>query len=239
MLDYKKVVVDSTWGERNLRKYLDIYDADFGRFIKKSGNNNALEIGSGRGELLFWLSERFDKVVGLEIDRQMYKSQIPELKKKKNVMVKNEDAFDYLKNLSRFIKYDLVIINEMLEHVEPKKIIRLLRYCYFTLRENGMVIIRSPNAESPFFGAYYRYIDITHTISFTKKSLVQYLVGAGFEPNKVSIHPTYRRNKIFFILAYYIRRALEKLFALTLFLYLGSPAFGIIFTPNLIAVAKK
>jgi len=240
MLNYKKTVVDATWGDRDLQKYLGIYDADFGRIIKKylKSKQCALEIGFGQGELLYWLSDRFEKVDGVEIDKDMYKSASRYVKKRKNIRIFNKDIFDYL-NKKKKRNYDLIIINEVLEHIEKEKILQLLILCYESLASKGLVLIRTPSAESPFFGSYYRYIDLTHTTSFTRKSLIQFLVTSGFDKNDIKVMPTYHRKGLFPFFAYLIRMILENIFSVILFLYLGSEAFRLIYTPNLIVVAKK
>lgn len=240
-MNYKNVVT-VLWNRVDLEKELEIYQGEYGRFLNKLDLSNkvVLEIGCGFGELLYWLSQRASKVIGIEPDRGMYKHRIKEVRCVDKIIVHNVDAFKFFNNkkINRQ-RYDVIIMNDVLEHIAVSKIINLLKLIYFNLKDGGLLLLRVPNAQSPFFGSCYRYGDITHKISFTRSSITQCLLASGFSLDNICVYSTSHRYGLIYYIGYFIRKLVEKIFCLVLFLYIGNQAFKTIFTPNLVVVAKK
>jgi len=76
--------------------------------------------------------------------------------------------------------YDVIVALDVLEHFEPGEVLELLDLVARALKPGGMLLARTPNAGSPFFGRY-RYGDLTHGLAFTARSLRQALATTGFE----------------------------------------------------------
>lgn len=76
--------------------------------------------------------------------------------------------------------YDVIIALDVLEHFGPGEVLELLDLIAAALKPGGLVLVRTPNAVSPFFGRY-RYGDLTHGLVFTVRSLRQALGSSGFE----------------------------------------------------------
>ena len=117
----------------------------------------------------------------------------------------------------------------------PLDVLDILDIFYKSLKPNSVLIIQTPNAESPF-GSRYRYYDLTHGLSFTTSSLNQALKTAGFK--EMTFYPM---GPVVHGLKSLIRYILWKIIVLIIKFYLvvetGSSKG--IFTQNLIAVAKK
>lgn len=75
--------------------------------------------------------------------------------------------------------YDVIIALDVFEHFEPDQVLPLLDLIAGALRAGGQLLVRTPNAASPFFGRY-RYGDLTHGVAFTARSLRQALASTGF-----------------------------------------------------------
>jgi len=80
--------------------------------------------------------------------------------------------------------YDLIILNDILEHIPTGEALPLLRLIRDALRPGGTVVIRTPNMAN-VVAPYSRYLDITHVAGYTEFSLMQLLDLAGFEDHQV------------------------------------------------------
>jgi hypothetical protein len=78
-----------------------------------------------------------------------------------------------------------VTATDFFEHLTRPEIFDALGRVHAVLRAHGVLILRVPNAVSPF-GGNYRYGDITHETSFTASSLRQLGAATGFE--SVTVH---------------------------------------------------
>ena len=76
--------------------------------------------------------------------------------------------------------YDLVILNDVIEHVPVPEAVPLLRAVFQALVPGGCVVLRTPNM-STILAMYSRYIDLTHLTGYTEFSIQQLLDQAGFE----------------------------------------------------------
>lgn len=86
--------------------------------------------------------------------------------------------------------YDLIMLNDVFEHVPPDDALPLLACLYRALRPGGTLVIRVPNMAN-LFAAYSRYLDITHVVGYTEYSLMQILDQAGFLEHRLVL-PTWR-----------------------------------------------
>lgn len=199
-------------------------------------NKTILDVGCGAGFLLKVLENLgFSELSGVEIST----TQIQEAKK---ILTKskiyNMDIFDFFEKNSNK-KYDVIFLYDVIEHIEKDKIIYLLKIIFNLLNNEGVLIIRTTNADSPFFSGMMRYIDFTHSTSFNKESIKMVLRSAGF--NKIEN----RKTKSIFLsgfgrlVTFPIQFFGDLLTRLYLFTYLGFDSFKIILTPNFITVAKK
>jgi 2-polyprenyl-3-methyl-5-hydroxy-6-metoxy-1,4-benzoquinol methylase len=85
---------------------------------------------------------------------------------------------DYRDSLG-FAELDVVIATDLLEHLTRSEAMEASERIRQALRPTGILILRVPNAGSPFSGAL-RYGDLTHETSFTARSLRQLGAAAGF-----------------------------------------------------------
>lgn len=77
-------------------------------------------------------------------------------------------------------RFDLIIMNHVLEHVDKSKIIPTLFGLKEKLNDNGKIFICVPNAQSNT-GCYWAYEDFTHNLLFTSGSLYYVLRQAGYK----------------------------------------------------------
>lgn len=75
--------------------------------------------------------------------------------------------------------WDCIIAIDFIEHLERGSMVDFLNECHRTLKLGGVLIMRGPNADSPFVGRNL-YNDITHVWAYTSVALRALLGLSGF-----------------------------------------------------------
>jgi 2-polyprenyl-3-methyl-5-hydroxy-6-metoxy-1,4-benzoquinol methylase len=150
------------------------YDIDFKALLPDNYEVNILDIGCGMGHFLYYLKEKgFISVKGIDISPEQV-----EFCKQNNLNVSLvTNTIEYL--MDNLNSFDVIIINDVIEHLNKGEIVEILEAIFKSLKENGNLIIRTGNMAA-IYGAYARYIDFTHEIGFTETSLYQILSSIGF-----------------------------------------------------------
>lgn len=233
---YSKYVSAHTgqlYGELSLEKIKRRFPAwrkYFGKFLPENKEAKIIDLGCGNGGFVWWLQEvGYRSAEGIDISPEQV-----ELAEKLGIENIQEASIEiFLKNKVKF--YDTIFIMDVLEHKSKESVLDTLELIWGSLKEEGVLIIQTSNAESPF-GFRIRYADFTHEISFTKDSIKQILTISGFKrvkvfPVKPAVHG----------LISFIRLVLWDFIDLCLRFYLlietGS-AKGI-FTQGIIVVSQK
>jgi len=137
-------------------------------------------------------------------------------------------------------KYELLIANDIVEHLTKNEVIQFLDALFAALKPGGKVIINTENAAS-LFGASRVFIDFTHEQGFTPISLSQVLRVCGF--NEVRIYP----NSPVHSFSSWVRVRLWKVVESILKMFLaiecglgkGLKKRDILLEPRMFAVAQK
>ncbi len=166
-------------------QYYNIYK----QFLPKSRDAKILDIGCGTGHFLFLLKKLgYTNYLGIDVSPE----SIDFCNDWITSNIQKVDCYTFLKNLED--KWDLIIMNDVIEHMTKKEIVPNLKLIYLSLSIDGIFIIKTPNLDNPLCN-FTRYHDFTHQIGLTSNSLNQILKLSGF--NKISIYPyTYRSDKI-------------------------------------------
>jgi 2-polyprenyl-3-methyl-5-hydroxy-6-metoxy-1,4-benzoquinol methylase len=132
-----------------------------------------LDAACGDGKFLYFLlSEGYGRVEGVDISPEQVT-----VARQASLQVAQDDVFHYLSG--KHEEYSIIIAMDLLEHFEKEAIIPFFEACHAALIPGGRLIIQTPNAASPFFGAV-RYGDPTHQHCLTPRLLGQLLRMAGF-----------------------------------------------------------
>lgn len=132
-----------------------------------------LDIGPGLGEtLLIWKELGIPNMESIDISPEVvghiqglgFKSQVCDVNE---YLKKNKETFDFIN------------LNDVVEHVPNNQLFNLSVSLFDALKENGKVLIKVPNGQSPFCGTAL-YSDITHVQSFTENSFTQFWHNGGF-----------------------------------------------------------
>lgn len=153
----------------DIGRRLSGYLADF------SGASDVLDIGCGRGEFLELLRERGIVARGLDSNHEMV-----EVCRERGLVCDESDALTFLEGLDDAALGGLFAA-QVVEHLEPSYLLRLLDAAYLKLRPGATMILETINVASwsAFFHSYIR--DITHERPLHPETL-EYLVSAsGFQ----------------------------------------------------------
>ena len=134
-----------------------------------------LDIGCGDGKFLFFLTNKgYQNVEGLELSKQQAEEA------RKNVKYRIHEVGDaniFLKK--SFDNYQMITMNDVLEHIPKKDMIKLLKNILAAIKPGGTLIVNVPQVAG-LSSLFCRYVDFTHETIFTEMSLKQVLLSAGF-----------------------------------------------------------
>jgi 2-polyprenyl-3-methyl-5-hydroxy-6-metoxy-1,4-benzoquinol methylase len=215
-----------------LQKYDEKYFLNFFlKNFKKNKNLKILDIGCGWGKNLKILEKHgYTNSFGIDISTEQI--EIAEKNDIKNVKCIN--AIDFLKNSKE--KYDVILLIDVLEHIEFEESIELIKLINGSLNDDGTLYIQVPNAYSLFIPL--RYSDLTHLRAYTYHSLTQLMNLSTFKKfNFYELYPFIHGIKSF------IRFVLWKLFFKPLIYFFVYTAYGNnlgkIFSANILCIVRK
>lgn len=140
-------------------KILNISYLKYCEEIKKTDKPLIItDLGCGNGELLHELSKKFPKNNYFGIDLYI------ENNKQVNIELIQDDLIKYTKK-EKFLESDIVIMNDVLEHLSLSEIFELFEN-FKKIKKEAIIFIQSPNCSSPF-GLRNQSGDITHKISLS------------------------------------------------------------------------
>lgn len=179
---YASTHVTHRKGEAALDRFraeFPVWDKHFGALLPSDHNARILDVGCGRGGMVYWLAQRgYRNAEGVDLSAE----QVATAHRLGIANVSQSDLTAYL--TARPNHYDALILRDVIEHFPREQILQVLELCRSATRPGGQVIIQVPNAESPFFGRI-RYGDFTHELAFTSSSLAQLFNVLGFEDLRV------------------------------------------------------
>ncbi len=232
---YKKLLPDSQAKWKWVIDRLEINLGDYLNSLPKYASILDLPCGVGYMEH-YLLGMGFNNISAVDISEEQILAAKEKLKEdgleydaKVNFMV--ADAFETLKEHEGM---DVITMIDMIEHFNKDDVIQLLRLAKGSLKDGGLLMLRTVNAESPTFGRFYN--DFTHETPFTISSLLQCLTLVGFEVMKVGFEKEpYIGGRAWF--GKEIKRGIHRLGLKVLGMFLGIPPGG--FSENIVCVVKK
>lgn len=133
--------------------------------------------------------------------------------------------------------YDVIVAFDFLEHLDHDELLAFLDASLTALRPGGRLIVKTVNA-SCIFGARSRYVDLTHELAFTEKSLRAAFTACGFRPLVVT-GESYRPFTFKGWIRWVPARAVRALWKAYLIAELAEEGFSIPTEFNLIGVAER
>ncbi len=189
-----------------VESYEDIYDSLF----PLGPETRVLDIGCGMGHFLLYARQRGA--------RQLKAMDLGA----RQVDLCRELGFEAecIKDIPSALRayaatFDVVHMSHVIEHLPPRDLASILEAIRVSLREGGILVIRTPNM-SHWLAGHMRYLDFTHVIGFTAWSLKQALWQGGFRSVDVrGVTPRFhwRPRRIAWLVAHRLLQALVRLLA--------------------------
>lgn len=213
-----------------LKKNKDPLDHNLKLFFESRINKKCkiLDLGCGYGSFLCFLqSLNYANVTGLDISTEEL-AVCKRIFKSYNFIQK--DIFEFMDNTTE--KFDVIYLSHVLEHIAKDKLFDFLGGIKKLLNDDGFLIIIVPNSGAYFHSGVARYVDITHEIGFTDKSLRQALILAEYKNIDV--------NNFFGVGNFWLNilRKITLFFFETFIQVLGYEKQRV-YTPSIMAIVKK
>jgi 2-polyprenyl-3-methyl-5-hydroxy-6-metoxy-1,4-benzoquinol methylase len=139
------------------------------------GRSEVLDLGCGRGEFLELLRKAGISYQGVDANPEMVAHC-----RRKGLEVVHGDAIEYLEKL-RDESLGGIFCAQMIEHLEPARVIAVVRLCERKLRPGGVLVIETPNPGCLMIFADGFYKDLTHIRPYHPASLKFLLESADFK----------------------------------------------------------
>lgn len=152
--------------------------AEFGRNLWTPGGfrpeHRVLELGCGVGLFLAFLQAKgVADFVGVEMDPKA-KDYMPDSIAER-VRTETLDGFFTAYDGPPF---DRIVLLDVFEHFSPGEGVALLERCQKVLAPDGRIVLRVPNAGSPW-GLQYQFNDLTHKSLYAPGNIRQLAMAAG------------------------------------------------------------
>lgn len=207
-----------------------LYRHNYSKFLPESSEARILDIGCGLGQFLDFLGRvGYTNFLGVDISGEA----IDFCKEKGIGKVKLID--DLKEFLAVSGMYDLIVLNDVIEHFSQAKVLSILQKIYEKLNADGTLIVKTGNLAS-LVGPRIRYGDFTHQLGFTEYSLAQLLKVAKFRD--IMVYPfVFPKNRPMRIIRWFAQKILHGFWKLAYFLeFTGVPKYV---DELIFSVAKK
>lgn len=178
---YRSSVRQNVEVNRNdYERRINFYKKRFRKYLPINKDAEILDIGCGEGFFLYFMDKiGYKNLYGVEKSPE----QIEVLNKvSQKATIFNQDIFNFFQDNTK--KYDLVLLDNVLEHFNKNEIFMILESIHNILTDKGMLIIDVPNGGSPW-GVYHCFMDFTHEVFFTPTSLMEVLLVNGYKITKI------------------------------------------------------
>ena len=132
-------------------KLEEAYFNNIFKLLKLKKSSKILEIGFGNGSFLgYAVSQKFN-YDGVESNQNLVDLAIDN----------NFSAYTSLDKINRETKYDLIILFDVIEHINADVVEKFFKEMNVHLEESGSIFLRFPNGSSPL-GLGNQHGDVTH-----------------------------------------------------------------------------
>ncbi len=143
-----------------------------------------LEIGCGTGLVLMYLYNKgLQNVIGIDQDPAL--SEFIPIDAQP--FFKCANIWDFLKTDISINTFDRILMFDVMEHFTAEEGVSLLQALAPLLKPGGQVLLKTPNASSPW-GLQFQYGDLTHKTAYTPDSMRQLAAASGFQCTHVYPH---------------------------------------------------
>lgn len=193
-----------------------------------------LDVGCGYGRHIGALMEcGYQNIYGIDVSKEQVEYGKSKLELTNIEVV---DSLEFLEGKAN--TYDVILLLDVLEHLEVEYAVKLLAHIGRALREEGVLVIQVPNALSPL--CVNLYGDVTHKRAYTVHSVEQIVRMAGYATDAIRHFPLgpFPMDWRSLLRTIVWRYLFSPLIAAYLRVAVGG-SFGGIYTENLLSVITK
>lgn len=200
----------------NRQHIIDLYRHNYRRFFPNNKQAKILDIGCGMGQFLEFLAEEgYQNILGVDISEEAVEY----------CLEKGISKVKLISDLRTFLvgspMYDLIVLNDVIEHFPKDDVLPILLAIYEKLNAGGRIIMKTGNLAS-LVGVKIRYNDFTHQSGFTEFSLAQVLKFSGFQ--STMIYPfVFPKNRITRIVRWLAQKKIHAIWKLIYFFEFTAP----------------
>jgi 2-polyprenyl-3-methyl-5-hydroxy-6-metoxy-1,4-benzoquinol methylase len=143
------------------------------------GKTPIIDVGCGRGEMLEQLSRKGWEAIGVENNALMARYCVS-----KGLKVINEDALHYLEGFGQD-SAGSIFASHFVEHVDLDSMLKFLVLAMSRLKDNGILIIETPNPTGLCIFSQSFYLDPSHIRPIHPEAMQLLLESIGFKIVKV------------------------------------------------------
>jgi 2-polyprenyl-3-methyl-5-hydroxy-6-metoxy-1,4-benzoquinol methylase len=177
-------------------KHLRQYDAEFLAFTGADPTQSVLQIGCGSGLFLRFLAARgFTDVTGVDSDEGL--GDVLADLKDNDYVIALTDGEAYVDRHQDSRTFDRIVLLDILEHLALDDGARLLGKLKGMLETDGKILIRVPNATSPW-GIRMQFDTFDHVTPYAPGRLRELALLAGYDMTAIAGQTTGKPRKVFF-----------------------------------------
>lgn len=207
------------------------FEKNYSKYMPKNKDADILDLGCGMGHFLhFARGGGFSRTIGCDSSEECIA-----FCKERNFNVVHSNIFDFLAGKENC--YDVIVFNDVIEHLYKDEIIEILDLIYVSLKPKGVLLIKTPNMANPWVSTAGRYICLDHEIGFTEYSMMQVLMICKFKNIKIIGTNIYVFSNPINYVAWLLAKFGEGVWYLLSYLY-GRNSLKI-FTKDILAIAYK
>lgn len=151
------------------------FEKNYLRWLPENKEANIIELGCGMGHFLHFLQRQgYRNFMGVDIS-----DEAVSFCRKMDLPVEKSNMFSFLEDKIDF--YDVIIFNDVIEHLNKEEILRILDLIRNALKPGGILFIKTINMANVFTAIGGRYMDFTHQTGFTEESIQQVCHLSGFK----------------------------------------------------------
>jgi len=171
-------------GEGDVRRQQEDYLALF------PGGGTVLDLGCGRGEFMQLLRERGFRPVGVDLNSQMVGLCLD-----KGLDCRQGDLLEELAGRPDGT-LDGIFSSQVIEHLPPEAIRRLIELAYQKLRPGGTLVLETINPLSVFALVHIYFLDMSHRTPVHPLALRFLLETAGFQAVELRYPPPLEEERL-------------------------------------------
>ena len=172
---YGRTIQDAPDGfdDKGARRWSAARDWYLRGWLPQDKRARIADLACGRGWLLFYLKGKgYQEIHGVDISPDQVRAS-----RQVTPSVVHGDVISFLTDNPR--RFDLLIGFDIVEHLYKDEALRFLDSAYNALRDDGRLVLQTPNAASPWGGAV-QYGDFTHEVGYSPAGLSRVMRLAGF-----------------------------------------------------------